>query len=81
MWVDSPWLASFRKYIQEEDNEDLKTLIKEYHEGMNKHFMQGFEFLASQLGGKSTLESSSNTPHDEKKIHGEAIFSKTRPHN
>ena len=37
--------------------------------------------LSSQLGGNSTPESSSSTPHDEKKTNGEAIFSKTRPHN
>ena len=37
------------------DNEDLKTLIKSALEGMTKHFMQGFELPASQLGGKSML--------------------------
>ena len=49
---------------------------------MTKHFMQGFELLASQLGSKLTPESSSSTPHEERKTHGEeAIFSKTGPHN
>ena len=43
--------------------------------------MQGFKLYASQLGGKSTPRSSSSSPHDEKKISGEAIFSKTGPHN
>ena len=48
---------------------------------MTKHIMQGFEFLASQLGGKSTPGSSSSSPHDEKETHGEMIFSKIGPHN
>ena len=48
---------------------------------MTKIFMQGFELLARQLGRKSTPMSSSSTPHDERKTHGEALFSKTRPHN
>ena len=43
--------------------------------------MQGFKLLASQIGSKSTPESSSSTPHDEGKTNGETIFSKTRPHN
>ena len=43
--------------------------------------MQGFELLASQLGGKSTPGSSSSSPHNEKKTNGEAFFSKTGPHN
>ena len=63
-----------------ENNEDLKTFIKSTLEGMSKHFMQGFELLASQLGSKSTLGSSSSTPHDEGKTNGETIFSKTGPH-
>ena len=48
---------------------------------MTKHFIQGFELLASQLGGKSTPESSSSSTHDENKTNREAIFSKTAPHN
>ena len=63
------------------NNEELKKFIKEYIKGMTKHFMQGFELLARQLGGKSTPGSSSSSPHVEKKTNGEAIFSKTRPHN
>ena len=47
---------------------------------MTKHFMQGFELLAIQLGGKSTPGSRSSSPHDEKKANGETIFSKTGPH-
>ena len=35
-----------------ENNEYLKTFIKSDLEDMNKHFMQGFELLASQLGSK-----------------------------
>ena len=66
---------------EKEDNEELKTFIKSDLEGMTKHFMQGFELLGSQLGGKSTPESSSSSPHVEKKTNGEAIFSKIRPHN
>ena len=62
-------------------NEALNKFIKSSLEGMTKHFMQGFELLASQLGGKSTPGSSSSSPHDEKKTNGEAIFSKTVPHN
>ena len=62
-----------------EDNEDLKTFIKESLEGMTKHFMQVFELLASQLGGKPTPGSSSSSPHDEKKTNGETIFSKAGP--
>ena len=48
---------------------------------MTKHLMQGFEWLASQLGGKSTPRNSGSTPHDEKKTHKKDIFSKTKPHN
>ena len=48
---------------------------------MNKHFMQGLKMLAIQLGINSTPRSSSSSPHDEKKTNGEAIFSKTGPHN
>ena len=48
---------------------------------MTKHFMQGFELLAGQLGIKSAPQSSSSTPHDERKTHGESIFLKTGPHN
>ena len=43
--------------------------------------MQWLEFMASQLESKSTPGSSSSTPHDEGKTHGETIFSKTGPHN
>ena len=64
-----------------EDNGDLKTFITSALDSRTKHLMQGFELLASQLGAKSTLESSSNTPHDEKKTHGEAIFTNNGPHN
>ena len=64
-----------------EDNQDIKAFIKAYIEGMTKHFMQGFELLASQLGGKSTPGSSSSSPHVEKKTNGEAIFLNTGPHN
>ena len=34
--------------------------------------------MASQLGGKSTPESSNSTPHDEKKTYGAVIFFKNR---
>ena len=64
-----------------EKNEELNKLIKSALEGMTKYFMQGFELLASQLGSKSRPSSSSNRPHDERKTHGEAIVSKTGPHN
>ena len=37
--------------------------------------------LASQLGRNLAPESSSSTPHEKRKTHGEAIFSKTGPHN
>ena len=30
-----------------ENDEDLKTFIKSSLEGINKHFMQGFKYLAS----------------------------------
>ena len=63
-----------------ENNGDLKTLIESYLECITKHFMQGFELLASELGGKSTPRSSSSSPHVEKKTNGEAIFLKTGPH-
>ena len=43
--------------------------------------MQIFELLAHQLGGKSTLESTSSSPHDVKNTDGETIFSNTGPHN
>ena len=43
--------------------------------------MQVFELLAIQLRGKSTPRSSSISPHDKKKTHGEAIFSNIGPHN
>ena len=66
---------------EKENNEEIKKLLKVDLEGMTKHFMQGFEYFSSQLRGKSTPESSSSSPHDEKKTHGEAIFSKTGPHN
>ena len=64
-----------------ENNEDLNTFIRSYLEGMNKHFMQGFELLSIQLGINSTPRSSSSTPHDEGKTNGEPIFSNTGPHN
>ena len=48
---------------------------------MTKHFMQGFELLAIQLGGKSTPGSSSSSPHVENKNNGEAIFWEIGPHN
>ena len=64
-----------------EYNEDLKTFIKSYLEGMTKHLMQWFELLAIQLGGKSTPRNSSSSPHDEKKTNGEAIFSNSGPHS
>ena len=64
-----------------EDNEDITTFIKASLEGMTKNFMQGFELLASQLGGKSTPGSSSSSPHVEKKTNGEAIFSKNGARN
>ena len=48
---------------------------------MTKHFMQGFELLASQLGSKSTQGSSNSTPHDENNTYGEVIFSNTGPQN
>ena len=64
-----------------ENHEDLKTFIKEAMEGMSKKFMQGLELFASQLMGKSTFESGSSSPHEERKTHGEAIFSKNGPHN
>ena len=80
-------VSSFYKEIKEklglrdmdekENNEDLKKSIKSYIEGINKHFMQEFKFLANQLGGKSTPRSNSSSPHDEKKTNGEAIFSNT----
>ena len=66
---------------EKDDNEDLKTFFKTNLENMTRNFMQGFELLASQLGGKSTPGSSSSSPHVEKKTNGEAIFSKTGPHN
>ena len=65
---------------EKENNEDLETFMKSDLEGMEKHFMQGFELLASQLGSKSTPGSSSSIPHDEGKTNGETIFSKTGPH-
>ena len=84
-------VSSFYKEIKEKlglgdmddkgDNEELKTIIKENIEGMTKNFMQGFELLVFQLGGKSTPRSSSSSPHDEKKINGEIIFSKIGTHN
>ena len=43
--------------------------------------MQVFKLLASHLGGKSTLASSSSSPHVEKKTNGEAIFSNIGAHN
>ena len=64
-----------------EDNEDLKTFIKLSVEGKTKHFMQGFELLDSQLGGKSTPGSSSGSPHDEKKTNRETNFLNIGPHN
>ena len=64
-----------------ENHEDLKTFIKETMEGMSKIFMQGLEFFAIQLMGKSTFGSGSSSAHEERKNHGEAIFSKNRPHN
>ena len=67
-------VSSFCKEIKEKlglgdmddkkNNEDLKIFIEASLEGMTKHFMQRFELLASQLGGKSTPESSNGTPHD-----------------
>ena len=63
------------------DNYDLKKFIKTYLEDMSKIYMQGFELLSIQLGGKSTPGSSNSSPHDEKKTHGEAIFSTIGPHN
>ena len=63
-----------------ENNEELKKLTMEALEGITKHFMQVFELLASKLGSKSAPGSSNSTPHDERKTHGEAIFS-NRPHN
>ena len=60
--------------MDDKENNDLKTFIKSTLEGMTKIFMQGFELLARQLGRKSTPMSSSSTPHDERKTHGEAIF-------
>ena len=63
-----------------EDIEDLKTFLKTNLENMTRHFMQGFELLASQLRGNSTLGSSNSTPHNEKKTYGEAIFSNIGPH-
>ena len=48
---------------------------------MTEYFMQGFKLLAIQHGGKSTPGSSSSSPHDQKNSNGEAIFSKTGPHN
>ena len=56
------------------DNEGLKKFIKEALEGMKKHFIQGFEFLASQRRGKSTPESCSSSPHDEKRTNGKPFF-------
>ena len=50
----------FGDIADKEYNEDLKTFIKASLEGMTRHFMQGFKFLASQLGGKSTPGSSSS---------------------
>ena len=64
-----------------EDNEELKKFIKSTLEWMTKHFMKGFEFLASQLGGNSTAGSSSSSPHVENNTNGEAIFLKSGPHN
>ena len=57
-----------------EYNEELKKFIKAAIEGITKHFMQGFKLLDSQLRGKSTLGSSSSSPHDEKKTHGNPFF-------
>ena len=57
-----------------ENIKEIKTFIKSYLEGMTKHFMQGFELLVNQLGGKSTPGSSSSSPHVEKKTNGETIF-------
>ena len=84
-------VSSFYKKIKEklelgdmddkENNEDLETFIKTALEVMTKHFIQGFELLASQLGSKSTPMNIISTPHDEGKINGETIFSKTGPHN
>ena len=64
-----------------EYNGEINTFITTYHDTMTKHLMQGFEFLAIQLGGNSTPGSSSSSPHDERKTHGEGIFLKTGPHN
>ena len=66
---------------EKENNEELKTLINEAMEGISKNFMQGLEFFASQLMGKSTFGSGSSSPHEDRKTHGEAIFSKIGPHN
>ena len=63
-----------------EDNGDLKSFIMKTLESITKHIILGFELLAIELGGKSTPRSSSSSPHDERKTHGEAIFSKTGPH-
>ena len=57
-----------------ENNDDLKEFITKYFYTMTKHLMQGFELMASQLGSKSVLGSSSSTPHVEGKTHGETIF-------
>ena len=57
-----------------ENIEELTKFIMEYLEGMNKIFMQWFELLSIQPGGKSAPRSSNSSPHDDRKTNGEAIF-------
>ena len=65
----------------DDKEEEFKSLMKPYFDEMTKHLMQGFELFSSQLGGKPAPRSSNSSPHDDRKTHGEAIFSKTEPHN
>ena len=67
-----------------DDHEEFKTLMKSYFNDMTMYIMQGFEFMAIQLGGKLVVGGSSSSHHEGKKTYWENVTSKTgaqnRPH-
>ena len=67
--------------MDEKEEEEFKSLMKPYFDEITNHIMQGFKFLAIQIGGKLAVGSSNSSHHEEKKTYGVTIFSKNGPDN
>ena len=59
----------------------IKPLFDEITKNTSQHLMNGFKFMASQLGSKGVIGGSSSSQSEENKTMGGHIFSSTGPHN